>query len=456
LRAVLPPWLATQRWYGGGGSAPISVDVLRVDPLDESFPMLVWCPIETTASDGTVTTYQVLLGLDLSCPDDLAPHVLTTVPSDAGDTEVTVYPALADPRLRLALAHHVAPSIKVRRAVQLAGDFSNSSLVFDDAWLLKVFRRLDPGPNPDAEVPVGLGRVGYEDVTPVPVGVWTRDGWDLAVMRRFMTDATDGQVVLAATLTECLEQRLPPHRCPTDVQPLARTLGATIGRMHLGLAEAFGTEPLSGDALASLLIGRLDAAIAADVDVAGIEDTYRQLATADDLGASMRIHGDLHLGQCLHGQGLHGQGLHGQGGWQVMDFEGEPLRPLAERRLPSSPVRDVAGVVRSIGYVSELGLLEAAVDRHDDDRDADGDLVVLAEAWEQRAVDGFIAGYSAVDGIDALLPRSSRARDAVLRIFELDKALYEISYETAHRPRLADIPRRAVVRLTTADHHRRW
>ena len=71
-------------------------------------------------------------------------------------------------------------------------------------------------------------------------------------------------------------------------------------------------------------------------------------------------------------------------------------------------------------------------------------------------MDGFIAGYSAVGGIDALLPRSSRSRDAILRIFELDKALYEISYETAHRPRLAQIPRRAVVRLTTSDHHRRW
>jgi predicted trehalose synthase len=139
-----------------------------------------------------------------------------------------------------------------------------------------------------------------------------------------------------------------------------------------------------------------------------------------------------------------------------MDFEGEPLRPLAERRLPSSPLRDMAGVVRSIGYVAELGLLDAAVELDEGNGRDDGDLIVLAEAWEQRAVDAFIAGYSAVGGIDALLPRSSRSRDAVLRIFELDKALYEISYETAHRPRLAEIPRRAVVRLTTADHHRRW
>ena len=420
--------------------------------------MLLWCPIETTALDGSVATYQVLLGVDVSCPDDLAPHVLTTVPSDSGATDLSVYPALVDPRLRLELARHVAPSIKVHHSTQLGGDFSNTSLVFDDAWLLKLFRRLDAGPNPDAEVPVGLGRAGYDDVTPVPVGVWTRDGWDLAVMRRFVTDARDGQDVFSSTLAECLERRLPPHRCPTDVHPLTRSLGNTIGRMHLGLAKAFGTEPLSGEALASLLIGRLDAATDAGVDVAGIEDTYRQLATADDLGASMRIHGDLHLAQCLHGRS----------GWQVLDFEGEPLRPLTERRLPSSPLRDAAGVVRSIGYVAELGLLDAAVERENrDSADPDGadpdsadpdsgDLLVLADAWEQRAVDGFIAGYSDVGGIDALLPRSSRSRDAILRIFELDKALYEISYETAHRPRLAEIPRRAVVRLTTADHHRRW
>jgi maltokinase len=447
LRAALPPWLAAQRWYGGGGVAPISVDVLHVDPLDESWPMLVWCPVEAMSADGTVAVYQVLLGVDPDPPDEVTSHALASVAAADG-SDLLVYPALEDPRLRLALARQVAPSVKVRHSAQLGGDFSNSSIVFDDAWLLKVFRRLDVGANPDAEVPVGLGRAGYEDVTPVPVGVWTRDGWDLAVMRRFVTDSVDGQVVLAQTLAECLSTRRPPHECPADVDPLARDLGATIGRMHLGLAAAFGVEPMSGDSLASLLVGRLDAVSDAGVDVGGIEDTYRQLATAEDLGSSMRIHGDLHLGQCLHRPGSHGRAA-----WQVMDFEGEPLRPLAERRLPSSPLRDVAGIVRSLGYVTELGLIDAEVDRDSLD---DRDLVVLADAWEERAVDAFIAGYAAVDGIDALLPRSSRSRDAVLRIFELDKALYEITYETAHRPRLADIPRRAVVRLTTADHHRRW
>ena len=187
----------------------------------------------------------------------------------------------------------------MRRAVQLGGDFSNTSVVYDDAWLLKVFRRLDAGPNPDAEVPVGLGRVGYDDVTPVPVGVWTRDGWDLAVMRRFVHDATDGQAVLAESLAECLEQRRPPHECPHR----RRSAGPQPRRHRRPDApRAGGGVRRRADVAArpsrSLLIGRLDAATDADVDVAGIEDTYRQLATADDLGASMRIHGDLHLGQC--------------------------------------------------------------------------------------------------------------------------------------------------------------
>ena len=82
---------------------------------------------------------------------------------------------------------------------------------------------------------------------------------------------------------------------------------------------------------------------------------------------------------------------------------------------------------------------------------------MLAEAWEERAVAGFVTGYaSVVPGIDALLPDGPDSRDALVGVFELDKALYELAYETGHRPHLAPIPRRAVVRLTTADHHRRW
>jgi maltokinase len=441
LRAALPQWLATQRWYGGH-EPPVEVDLLHVDPLTDGWPLLVWCPTRTVDRDGVEATYQLLLGLDVDPPAEVEAHALAEVTGD-GD-QITVYPALVDERLRLVLARQTAPSTGVRSSALLSGDFSNTSVVFDGRWLLKVFRRLDLGPNPDAEVPVGLGRVGCDDVTPVPVGVWTRDGWDLAIMRRFVADATDGQAVMAASLEACLHAGRPPHQCEPDVEPLARSLGETIARLHLGLADAFGTEPMTGEELSSLLLSRLEAVTDEGVDVDGIAETFRQLRTAGDLGVAMRIHGDLHLAQCLHPR---------RGDWLVMDFEGEPLRPMIERRLPSSPLRDVAGVIRSLGYVAELGLVEAEVDRDS----LDGrDQVVLAEAWEQRAVDGFVAGYSSVGGIDALMPVSPTSRDAVLSVFELDKALYEIIYERAHRPSLVGIPRRAVARLTAADHHRRW
>jgi predicted trehalose synthase len=123
-------------------------------------------------------------------------------------------------------------------------------------------------------------------------------------------------------------------------------------------------------------------------------------------------------------------------------------------------LRDVAGMMRSFGYAAALAFL-------DDDTTGDGDPTtassldlrepqLLAESWEQRACEAFVTEYAATDGIDELLPRTAGSRDALLRVFELDKSLYELAYELAHRPRYAAIPRQAVTRLTTADHHRRW
>jgi maltokinase len=214
--------------------------------------------------------------------------------------------------------------------------------------------------------------------------------------------------------------------------------------MHLGLAAAFGSAPLEPPALRDLLVDRLAAARADGLDVARIEEVYDRLSGADDLGAAVRVHGDLHLGQVLWDEGR----------WHVVDFEGEPTRPLPERRRASSPLRDVAGMIRSYSYIAELALVShGVVGEPDLDQ---RELVVLAEAWEERAVAAFVAGYASVRGIDELLPDGPESRDALVGVFELDKALYELAYETGHRPHLAPIPRRAVVRLTTTDHHRRW
>jgi maltokinase len=165
------------------------------------------------------------------------------------------------------------------------------------------------------------------------------------------------------------------------------------------------------------------------IDVSAVDAVLAELVDAVGPGPAFRIHGDLHLGQFLLADA----------GWFVLDFEGEPVRPVAERQVASSPLQDVAGMVRSFHYAARTGLAERG-------RDVDDELVALTEAWETRAVDAFWHGYQQVPGIDALLPASPEDRSRVLRAFELDKAVYEVIYEVAHRPDWVDIPVSAVRR----------
>jgi len=160
----------------------------------------------------------------------------------------------------------------------------------------------------------------------------------------------------------------------------------------------------------------VDAALAALADVA-------------DPGRATRIHGDLHLAQVLLADA----------GWFVLDFEGEPVRPVVERVRVSSPLRDVAGIVRSFHYAVRTGIAERG-------RDVDPELLDLADQWESRAADEFWRGYQSVTGIDRLLPAPTADRESLRRAFELDKAIYEIIYELSHRPDWVDIPASAVRR----------
>jgi maltokinase len=155
-----------------------------------------------------------------------------------------------------------------------------------------------------------------------------------------------------------------------------------------------------------------------------ILETLRRLG---DVGPSLRIHGDYHLGQVLRTDS----------GWYVLDFEGEPDRPPEERRRRFSPLRDVAGMVRSFHYASEVALFE---------RERDGDCETLAHAWEERNRKSYLEGYIRTATKGGLLPDPA-ATQAVLDAFELEKAVYELNYERAHRPGWTRIPLRALTRL---------
>ena len=128
----------------------------------------------------------------------------------------------------------------------------------------------------------------------------------------------------------------------------------------------------------------------------------------------------------------------------VLDFEGEPARPVDERRRPSSPLRDVAGMTRSFHYVAAIALPGTT-------GVPDDELRLLADAWAERAVNTFLAGYADLDEVHRLLPQARACRDALLSVFELDKAVYEVAYELAHRPDLVDLPIRPSSACSTCD-----
>jgi maltokinase len=201
--------------------------------------------------------------------------------------------------------------------------------------------------------------------------------------------------------------------------------------MHLALAEAFGHHPADTDEWAESIAAQAAALPPGDLDPAAATAVLDDLRSVQDPGVSIRVHGDYHLGQVMRTDA----------GWFVLDFEGEPARTLEERRRPTSPLRDVAGMLRSLHYASIAGLAER-------------EEVSVAMAWEERNRQAFLDGYLAAAGKGDVLPSDERSVDAVLRAFELEKAVYELAYERAYRPDWVGIPRTALRRLTAERRNR--
>jgi trehalose synthase-fused probable maltokinase len=219
-----------------------------------------------------------------------------------------------------------------------------------------------------------------------------------------------------------------------------RALGRTVGEMHTALASdptdpVFAPEERGNESLA-LYTASLDESIErAFLDLPEDErlepiahrgeelrDQLRALAGIGGAGMAIRVHGDLHLGQALWSDR----------GWTILDFEGEPARPLPERRTKSSPLRDVAGILRSLAYAPLAARLQRSASPPD--------------GWELRARQDFLDGY--LDSIDpTLLPATRREVDQLLAIYELEKAVYELNYELNNRPDWVEIPVAGITRL---------
>ena len=317
----------------------------------------------------------------------------------------------------------------------LTGEQSNTSLMYGDIAILKVFRRLQPGVNPDIEIGVALGEHGARHV-PRLLGAanahWDGETYAIAMLQEYMTTATDGWELAKASVRDLMaEADLHASEAGGDFAGEAHRLGVAVAEVHQDLADAFGiTAPSDLDARAAAMRARLDQAIDVVPELApmaaGLRRAYDEFAASASEVSLQRIHGDLHLGQALRTAQR----------WVLIDFEGEPMADLAERRRPDSPLRDLAGMLRSFEYAGHHRMVEAGYHAQ---------LAYRASEWTQRNREAFLTGYAEAAGHDP------REHLVPLRAFEADKAVYEAIYEARNRPAWLPIPLASLARLAGSD-----
>ena len=336
-----------------------------------------------------------------------------------------------------ALAFHREPGHELdleTHSTLFAGEQSNSSMAFGEDSLLKLFRRVTPGVNPDIEIHQALTRAGSPHVAAlygwVSTSSTSRDGvvetpLQLGMLQQFLRTATDGwELALSSVRVLLAEADLHPDEAGGDFASEAHGLGVALAEVHAALREAFATDTLDLVGLSDRLRARVATAAAElpelEPHVETLDARFAALRGLAATGASVqRIHGDLHLGQTLRTVV----------GWKLVDFEGEPARPLAERLLPDSPWRDVAGMLRSFDYAARTAARDLAADP-----ESQAQLDYRAQEWVGRARSAFLAGYA-----DATTPLTQTDL-ALVEAYELDKAVYEVGYEARNRPTWVGIP----------------
>jgi maltokinase len=450
IEDALATWLGNQRWFAGKGQGLRDLAIVADTELVAGDPELRHL-IVTVSHGTTVDYYQILIGLRRRLPGRLKHARIGPVGDGSAGGGRIAYDALHDADLTRTLLAGIAAdaeigSLRMRKiadtsfetgldSLVLGSEQSNTSLIYGEESILKVFRRLSPGPNPDLEVTTALARLGSPQVAE-PLG-WIETRLEgvptsLAILSRYLRLATDGWTLAATSVRDLYatvgdasdsgSARVRAAEAGGDFAGESRRLGIATAQVHADLAAAFGADELGTDALGELterMYRKLDLAVAAvpelgkHVDM--ISDAYCELAKLSGPFPVQRVHGDYHLGQVLRTET----------GWVVLDFEGEPATPLAQRRARSSPLRDVAGMLRSFDYAARHQLIG---------RPGQAALSDAARDWVRRNASAFCVGYAEAGGLDPV------ANQVLLRALQLDKAVYEVLYEARHRPSWLPIP----------------
>lgn len=451
-------YLDRTRWFGGKGRPYVVTDVRTLGELRDGPPLVMIHLVELTYSDaeGGTELYQVPLAY-YEHPERRLDHAFVGWWEDPKHGWVHAYDALHD-REAMALWQRAfaaaddadvhMDSLRFRslgghaldleaHSTLFSGEQSNSSVAFGEDALMKVFRKVTPGVNPDIAVHEVLTKAGSGHVAKLYGWLEADDAGEplqLAMLQQFLRTATDGWD-LALTSVRSLYADLGVHAADSggDFAGESSRLGEALHEVHEALREHFPTETRPAGAAAELAAAMTDRLEAARSVVPELEEHANALRAAFDEVAELdgldvqQVHGDLHLGQTLRTSA----------GWKIVDFEGEPAKPLAERQRPDSPWRDVAGMLRSFDYAARV------VERSHGASHGDLDLIeTRAEEWSERNKNHFLFAYAA----GPLTPE----QQVLLNAYVADKAVYETVYETRNRPSWVTIPLQAVARIGAA------
>ncbi len=496
-RTLLPAYVAAQRWYAGKGAPLDRVTLIDAvewpDEHDASWLLGLYAAAREGAPE---QLYFIPLALAWEEREEERHRALTNaaVAKIRQQAEIGVLgDAVADERFARAMLDCVATAserrgedgalVRGRPTAAFAaiageapgqlpvrignGQSSNSTVTFGDRLFLKIYRRIEKGINPEVEIGLFLTEVArFANCVPVAgtVDLVGRDGTatSVALLEAYVENQGDGLEYTVNYLAQFLEQRTTANASELPANPhggyltLVQTLGRRTGELHGALAMRTGNPDFDPeiapqqeadawcaravdeadaaiDKLA-LRLGSLPPAVRADADVLfrhRADIASRLSAACGGAGGTIRtrVHGDYHLGQVLLVQN----------DFVIADFEGEPARSLAERRRKQSPLKDVAGMMRSFDYAMHMALDRAAAGR----ADLVPALTPLAQRWQTETVAAFLQAYRTAAASAGLFADWSSAQ-ALLRFFMMQKAMYELTYEVENRPDWVSIPLRGI------------